>query len=286
MAPRPHRSIPLVACLAASALLGCYEAHTSPSSPVARDGGVAFDGDLPPVDLGPRPDFGVDDAGTPVCQVDYVVTTLAIADPATGVGFDLDDGDGSVGCGTDGPGGVDNALGTLAGTLSGLGVDFNQFLTLGFTLRLIRVTLRTDLCDGSARLAVVNASGDEEGEGMLTLFDPEDDGGIPFEGALSQLPLSLSLPVGPGLQVDLSMDSVRVSGILRDGRMEELVLGGAIEGERLADVAASLGGLVGGLPPDLIEGTLNASLDLETSAAGPGCDALSAAFSGAARALR
>ncbi|MBK8408000.1 MAG: hypothetical protein IPL19_08415 [Sandaracinaceae bacterium] len=278
--PSPRRVLVPSLALSLAALSGCYDAHDlTLGPPPLEDGSVG--------ELG-LPDAAVDsglDAGQPACQQDFVVRTLSLPDDVSGVGFDLDGGGAEVGCGMDGPGGVDNAFGRLAGLVQLVGVDIDQLLTAAITLRLVRLRVRLDRCGDTPTLVMVDDDGAAIGSPRAAVVETGTDGSITFEGSVELVPIVLMVPFGPGIQIDISLDNVQLAGTFADTNLSRLVLGGELPRERIVALAEAFAGPAG-MNPETIEALLVTLLDLHVDENTGSCTAMSGAFLATGRVLR
>lgn len=262
--------------LSLSASPGCYDAHdvSLGDGSVQGELGLRDDGG---VDLGLDGSIILDDGGQPACQEDFAVRTLAVPTLASGVGFDLDGGGTQIGCGVDGVDGIDNALAGLASITELAGVDINQLLTAAITFRFVRLRVRLDRCGDTPTLVMVDANGSPIGAPRAATVVVDASGSYTFEGSVDQVPISLSVPFGPGIMIDVSLDEVRMRGTVLNGNLAPLVMGGELPRERIEALAEAFGG-VAGLPPEVIAGLLGDLLDLHVDPNTGSCTAMSGAL--------
>lgn len=281
--------------LALLAAPGCYTSHeldrTSPGDDASvsdtgvsdlgvsdlglRDAAVLRDGDV--VDANVVDANVVDasmngnDAGMTPCVRDFVVRTLSIPTLASGVGFDLDGGGTQLGCGVDGPNGVDNGLATLVDYASEEGVDLDRLFIAATAAGLIsRPVFRLDQCRTVPTFRLVGGIG----RSRPAVVETDSSGSITFRATVEELPIFLQLV---GFHPDFTLDEARVSGTITGNTISSLVIGGTISRERVETLAREFARLTS-MPRDDVEAAFLELLDLDPDPDTGACEDLSAAF--------
>lgn len=218
-----------------------------------------------------EPDLAMmEDSGPPVfCQTDYSLSSFSVPSLESGIGFNLDGGGSEIGCRDDGPGGVDNGVVGLDGLLGGFGFTLDQIIQLAGSVGALRFAARINECGASDTIELIDVNGQPIGAAApITL---EADGS--FTAMIEEFPITMPLIIVPGT-LDLTMERVQVGGTIEDGRIDDLVLGGAINGERVLALGQMIGPLAG-IDPMLIDGVVRSLLDLDTDPDAGGCEQLS-----------